>query len=170
MSSGAHSAPTLAERLVQGLRARGETVATCESLTAGLAAATIAEVPGASSVLRGGLITYATELKTVLADVPSELIEQHSVISPEVAGAMAAGARQACGADWGIGLTGVAGPSEQDGHPVGEVYVAIVGPTGHATPQVCRVADAGDCRAQIRAAAVETAFAQLIQLIQLIEN
>lgn len=120
----------LARRVVQELAARGQTVATCESLTAGLAAATLAEVPGASAVLRGGLITYATELKTQLAGVPAELIAQHGVVSAPVAQAMAQGARTRCGATWALALTGVAGPERQDGHPVGEVFIGLAGPDG----------------------------------------
>nr|WP_223845859.1 CinA family protein [Corynebacterium spheniscorum] len=116
--------------LLDGLAARGETLATCESLTAGMLAATIAGVPGASRVLRGGLVTYATELKSSLAHVDWEILEAHGVISAECARAMARGAREVCGADWAISLTGVAGPDRQDDHPVGEVHVGVAGPEG----------------------------------------
>lgn len=71
----------LAGRVVELLKSRGETLAFCESLTAGLASATIAEIPGASVVLKGGLVTYATELKVALAGVPQELIDAHGVVS-----------------------------------------------------------------------------------------
>lgn len=116
--------------LLEGLAQRGETLATCESLTAGMLAATIAGVPGASRVLRGGLVTYATELKSSLAHVDWEILEAHGVISAECARAMARGAREVCGADWAISLTGVAGPDRQDNHPVGEVHVGVAGPEG----------------------------------------
>ena len=119
----------LARLLVEMLKRRGETISTCESLTAGLASATIADIPGSSAVLRGGLITYATDLKTSLAGVSQELIDAHGVISPQCAGAMALGAAQRCDSSWALALTGVAGPSEQDGHPVGEVWIGIAGPT-----------------------------------------
>ncbi|AZA11616.1 CinA family protein [Corynebacterium gerontici] len=109
---------------------RGVTVATCESLTAGLLAATIAEVPGASAVLRGGLITYASNLKHSLAGVPEAVIEEHTVVSEAVARMMARGAQVRCGADYGFSLTGVAGPEPQDGHSVGTVWLGIAGPVG----------------------------------------
>lgn len=102
----------------------------CESLTAGLAAATIAEVPGASKVLRGGLVTYATELKCKLAGVPQEIVDVSGVVSAECAEAMARGARGACTSDWAVSLTGVAGPDRQEGHPVGEVFIGVAGPGG----------------------------------------
>lgn len=112
--------------LVDALRRRGLTVAFCESLTAGLAAATLADTPGASAVLRGGLITYATDLKYSLADVP----EGADPVAGDTAAAMARGARERCGADWGVALTGVAGPDPQGGHGVGEVWLGFAGPGG----------------------------------------
>ncbi|MCK7636840.1 nicotinamide-nucleotide amidohydrolase family protein [Corynebacterium sp. P7202] len=120
----------LAAEVVGALREEGMTVAFCESLTAGLAAAAVAGVPGASSVLRGGLVTYATDLKTTLAGVDGRVIAEHGVISGHCATAMAGGARDTCLADWGVALTGVAGPDPQDGHPVGEVWIGIAAPTG----------------------------------------
>lgn len=119
---------TLARELVAALRAKGQTVAFCESLTAGLASAMLADVPGASAVLRGGLVTYATDLKSELAGVPEKVLEEHGPVSEETAAAMALGARARCGADWAVALTGVAGPDPQDGHPVGEVWLGIAGP------------------------------------------
>ena len=107
--------------LVAALTARGETVAAAESLTAGLVCATLARVPGASAVLRGGLVVYATELKASLAGVSSELLAEHGAVHPEVAAQLAEGARDRCGATWGLGLTGVAGPSAQDGVAPGTV-------------------------------------------------
>ncbi|WP_080794558.1 CinA family protein [Corynebacterium pacaense] len=116
--------------LLAALKSREQTIAFCESLTAGLAAATLAGIPGASAVLRGGLVTYATDLKVSLAGVPQELIDTFGVVSPECAAAMAGGAREVCGTDWALGLTGVAGPDTQEGKPVGEVWIGIAGPGG----------------------------------------
>jgi nicotinamide-nucleotide amidase len=110
------SAVTLLDRL----KARGETVAVAESLTGGLLAATIVDVPGASAAFRGGLIVYATDLKATLAGVPLPLLDAHGPVDPSVAAALAAGARERCGADWGISTTGVAGPEPQAGQPVGD--------------------------------------------------
>lgn len=118
----------VAAHLVELLCERNQTVATCESLTAGLAAATIAGVPGASAVLRGGLVTYATDVKVHLAGVDPTTIETHGVISGYCALEMARGAQRRLDADWAVAFTGVAGPDRQDNHPVGEVWAAIVGP------------------------------------------
>lgn len=172
---------TLAERLVSVLRSAGQTVAFCESLTAGLATATLADVPGASAVLRGGLITYATDLKAELAGVPPQLLAEHGPVSEPVAAAMAAGARTACGSDWAVALTGVAGPEGQDGHPVGEVWLGIAGPgwparalraepPGRMRPVFCPAERKpvpvieGD-RPAIRRASVDAAFRALIELM-----
>lgn len=141
--------------LVAALKSRGWTVATAESLTAGLVAATIADVPGASAVLRGGLVVYATELKHSLADVPREVLARYGAVSAETARALAAGAARRCGASVGIGLTGVAGPDEQEGRPVGTVYVGVSVPG--RPPWAERLALAGD-RGRIRVEACTAAI------------
>lgn len=105
----------------------GRTVATAESLTAGLMAATLATVPGASSVLRGGVVAYATDLKVSMLGVPPSLLARGGVIQAPVAEAMAKGALERTAADFAIACTGVAGPDAQEGHPVGEVHVAVAG-------------------------------------------
>src|SRR5919201_5163572 len=111
------------EGLLDLLRRRGETVATAESLTAGMLCAALTDVPGASDVVRGGLVVYATALKHELAGVDAALLAEHGAVHPDVAGMLARGARQRCGADWGIGLTGAAGPDPQDGAAPGTVYL-----------------------------------------------
>ena len=85
-------------------------------------------VPGASAVLRGGVVAYATDVKGSVLGVPADLLEAHGAVHPAVAAAMAAGAARLLGAVWGVATTGVAGPAEQDGHPVGTVHVAVHGP------------------------------------------
>jgi nicotinamide-nucleotide amidase len=115
---------------VHRLVERRETVASAESLTGGLVAATIVEIPGVSSVYRGGLVVYATDLKHALAGVPEGLLADRGPVDPDVALSLAEGARRACGADWGLATTGVAGPDPQDGKPVGTVFVAVAGPPG----------------------------------------
>ena len=137
-------------RLHRRLLARGETVAAAESLTAGLFCATLATVPGASATLRGGVVVYATELKTALAGVPTGLLAAHGPVSPETAAALAEGVRERCAATWGIGLTGVAGPDPVDGHGPGRVYLGIS--DGRRT-DVVELDLPGD-RAAVRAAAV----------------
>jgi nicotinamide-nucleotide amidase len=112
------------------LKRRGETVATAESLTAGLVAAALTTVPGSSAVVRGGLVVYATALKASLAGVPAQLLAEHGAVHPEVASALAEGARRVCAADWGVGLTGVAGPDPQDGVSPGTVHFGIARSNG----------------------------------------
>ena len=121
---------------VQALKLRHETFATAESLTGGLVAATVVEIPGVSAVFRGGLVVYATDLKHALAGVDEQLLAERGPVDPDVARALAAGARERCGADWGLSTTGVAGPDPQDGKPVGLVYVAVAGPAGEAVREL----------------------------------
>jgi nicotinamide-nucleotide amidase len=121
---------------VRRLVERRETVATAESLTGGLVAATLVEIPGVSAVYRGGLVVYATDLKHALAGVPEDLLGSRGPVDPDVAAALAVGARERCGADWGLATTGVAGPEPQDGKPVGLVYVAVAGPPGVAVREL----------------------------------
>jgi nicotinamide-nucleotide amidase len=135
---------------VHSLVDRKETLATAESLTGGWVAATIVEIPGVSTVFRGGLVVYATELKHSLAGVPEDLLAERGPVDPDVALALAAGARERCAADWGLATTGVAGPEPQDGKPVGLVYVAVAGPPG-ATVRELRV---DGSRAEVRNASV----------------
>lgn len=112
------------------LRAAGATLATAESLTGGRLAAAVTAVPGASASYLGGFVTYATELKESLLGVPPELVEQYGVVSGECARAMATGCREATGASYGVATTGVAGPDQQEGKPVGTVFVGLSGPEG----------------------------------------
>jgi nicotinamide-nucleotide amidase len=118
----------LAAAAVHLLVERGETLAVAESLTGGLLAATIVDIAGVSAAFRGGLVVYATDLKASLAGVPPDLLDARGPVDPDVALALAAGARRRCGADWGLATTGVAGPQPQGGQPVGRVYVAVAGP------------------------------------------
>ena len=140
--------------VVAALRARGETVAAAESLTGGLLTAALTSVPGSSAVVRGGLVVYATDLKAVLACVDAELLAERGPVDPDVAVALAEGARLRCGATLGLGLTGVAGPDPQDGKPVGTVFVALSGPDG--TRLSSPVATGG--REEVRTVAVRAAL------------
>jgi len=126
--------PLLATTVVAALRGRSQTVATAESLTGGLVGATLTDVPGASAVYRGGLIVYATELKGDLARVSARTLAADGPIAASTAGQLARGAATVCGADWGLATTGVAGPEPQDGHPVGQVFVAVAGPRSVEVP------------------------------------
>ena len=136
--------------LVRALAERHETVSVAESLTGGLLAATLVEIPGVSAVFRGGLVVYATELKHTLAGVPQRLLDERGPVDPEVAVALAAGVRERCGSDWGLATTGVAGPEPQDGKPVGMVFIAVAGPRGARFRELSLAGS----RAEIRAASV----------------
>jgi PncC family amidohydrolase len=123
-----HLMVDLLTRVHLTLRAAGCTVATAESLTGGRLAVALTDVPGASETFLGGVVTYATELKHSVLDVPSEIIDTYGVVSAECARAMASGVRALSGATYGLATTGVAGPSDQEGKPPGTVFVAIAGP------------------------------------------
>lgn len=125
--------------LIARLAERGETVCAAESLTAGLFCATLATVPGASVALRGGAVTYATECKHLLADVPVDILEKFGPVAAVTAQHMAFGIRQRSKSDWGVSLTGVAGPTEQDGHPVGEVWCGIAAPSSKSAQDAVAV-------------------------------
>jgi nicotinamide-nucleotide amidase len=148
---------SLPAEVVDLLRGRGETVATAESLTAGMVTAALTSVAGSSAVVRGGLVVYATDLKHSLAGVDADLLAEHGAVHPEVARQLAEGARTRCGATWGLGLTGVAGPSAQDGVEPGTVHIGLSGP-GVLTTRLITV---GGDRHEVRVASVDTALALL---------
>lgn len=114
------------------LKTAGRTVAVAESATAGRVCSRIASVPGASAVLRGGAVVYATDTKGTIAGVDPDLLERYPAVSAEVTAALATAIRERFGADYGLATTGSAGPTPQDGVPVGQVYWALAGPDGQA--------------------------------------
>lgn len=160
-ADGERPAEGPAASIVHDLAERRETLATVESLTGGLLAATIVEVAGVSRVYRGGLVVYATELKSQLAGVPAELLAKRGPVDPEVAVALALGGRRRCAADWALATTGVAGPEPQAGKPVGLVYVAVAGPSG----SVVRRLELGGSRDLIRSATVVQALRLLAEQV-----
>lgn len=163
---GSQSPGSPAAAAVHLLHERGETVATVESLTGGLLSSTIVEIAGVSGVFQGGLVVYATELKSMLAGVPEELLAERGPVDPDVARALAEGGRQACAADWCMATTGVAGPEPQDGKPVGLVFVAVAGPTGTEVRQL----DLSGGRAAVRSAAVTGVLRLLTEQIHATEE
>jgi PncC family amidohydrolase len=114
----------LATQVITLLRSAGQTVAAAESLTGGLVMAGLTTVPGASYAVRGGVVSYATDLKAALLGVPRAMLDEHGAVYPGVAAAMADGVRQRLIATFGVATTGVAGPDPQDGQPVGTVHIA----------------------------------------------
>lgn len=111
------------------LRERSLTLATMESATGGLLASTITDVPGSSIYFRGGYVAYTGRMKMSLG-VSAELIEKHGTVSAEVAGDMARAARASLDADYGLAVTGVAGPDELEGAPPGTMHIAVHGGLG----------------------------------------
>jgi nicotinamide-nucleotide amidase len=120
---------TPASVLGRELIKRGLTLAAMESCTGGLLASLITDVPGSSATFRGGIVSYATDVKAEMS-VPQEILEEHGAVSVETARAMAQAARERLGASVGVGVTGVAGPDEQEGKPVGTVHIAVAADWG----------------------------------------
>jgi len=148
-------------RIGELLKEHGYTLAVLESCTGGLLGGAITEIPGSSEYFKGGAITYWPELK-IDAGVPAETIDRYGVVSEETAKAMAIAAREKFGADCGIGVTGVAGPEDQDGVKVGTVFISIAHPGG-ATVQEHRFPSR---RPLVRNRAVTAALLQLMRALQ----
>ena len=141
-------ASTSAAALVARLTAAGQTVAVAESLTGGLVAASLTDIAGASAVVRGGVIAYATDLKSQLLGVDGVILAQAGAVDPDVAEQMAAGVRALMGATYGLSTTGVAGPDQAEGKPVGTVFVAVVGPGTSTVRALSLSGSRGDIRGQ----------------------
>jgi nicotinamide-nucleotide amidase len=131
--------------------ASGTTLAVAESLTAGMVCAALAEVPGVSAVLRGGVVAYATDVKTALLGVDADLLDVEGPVHEDVAAQMAEGARRTLGADLGLATTGVAGPGAHGGVAAGTVVVAVA---DDRSREVRRLLLAGD-RVAVRHGAAE---------------
>ncbi len=152
------AAQQLPAQVVHRLRERRESVAVAESLTGGAVCAALVSVPGASTVLRGGVTAYATDLKARLLGVAEPLLAAYGPVHPEVALQMARGVRERLGAVWGAATTGVAGPGASDGHPAGTVVVAVAGPV----EEVLQLQLSGD-RSSVRGQSVEQVLALLLR-------
>ena len=150
---------TLLAQIAAALLARQQTLATAESCTGGLVGAALTGLAGSSAWYLGGVIAYANELKLRLLGVPPGVLAAHGAVSLETARAMAEGARAATGADFAVGITGIAGPTGGTPEkPVGLVYVGVAAPHGTAT---FKHRFSGS-RADVRRAAAETALRHLL--------
>lgn len=150
-----------AVQTVRALAAAGARVAVAESLTGGALGAAITSVPGASRVFLGGVIAYATPLKASLLGVSAHLLAEVGPVDGEVAQAMAAGVRRRLGADWGVALTGVAGPDPQSGKPPGTVWVGLSTEAGCSAAML----SLQGTRDQVRSDAVAAALRALRQAV-----
>lgn len=155
------------ERLLALLRARGLSLGVAESLTGGGLCSALVAIPGASDVLRGGVVSYATEIKQSVLGVDAALLERFGPVHPDVAVQMAEGVRRAMTvdavpADMGIATTGIAGPDSPDGQPVGTVHIGVSLGDGTVTR---KYRFAGD-RAKIREAAIVAAIEFASELLE----
>ncbi|GAA4423593.1 CinA family protein [Georgenia halophila] len=152
---------THVREVVEGLAARGGTLAVAESLTGGTLTALFVSVPGVSVVLRGGVVAYAKDLKSGVLGVDADLLQRRGAVHPEVARQMAAGAARLLGADHALATTGVAGPGPADGHAAGTVHVAALGPGGPSGTVAVRSLHLAGGRREVSAATVGVAVALL---------
>lgn len=123
---------TLASVVGKQLQERHQTLSVMESLTGGLLASTITDFQSSSKYFVGGIVAYSSELKAQMG-VPREILERYGAVSKETARAMAHAAREHFKTDFGIGVTGVAGPDKQEDKPVGTVHITVEGPLGVVT-------------------------------------
>ncbi|MCC3273141.1 nicotinamide-nucleotide amidohydrolase family protein [Arthrobacter zhangbolii] len=149
--------PGTAAAVLDAARAAGRTVATAESLTAGMLCAELGAVPGASAVLQGGVVAYQNGIKHSVLGVPAGLLAEAGSVDGRVAEHMASGARRVLGADIGVSTTGAAGPEAHDGKPVGTVFVGIATASGSSVREFHFSGD----RAAIRAATCRQALLML---------
>lgn len=153
-----------AERLIEAYRSVGWRIATAESCTGGLIAALLTEIPGSSSVVERGFITYSNEAKTELIGVPPELLAAHGAVSHPVADAMAQGALVRSRATVAVSVTGIAGPGGGTANkPVGLVFLALAQAATTSLAVERRYGDASRC--DIRLAALGDALSLLEQAL-----
>jgi nicotinamide-nucleotide amidase len=157
-SSAGEAARDLASQVLDLLRAGGQTVAVAESLTGGLVAAALTDVPGSSASFRGGVVAYATELKADLLGVDAVMLRRHGAVYPPVAAAMAQGVRARLGATYGVATTGVAGPDP----PTASRWAPHTSRSAWPTTQVVRTIGLTGDRHEIRRLTVEHALGLLL--------
>lgn len=146
------------------LREKGQTLAAAESCTGGLIAKRMTDLPGASGVFMGGVVSYTNFVKANVLGVPRVLLDEYGAVSEPVARAMAEGVRRITGADYGISVTGVAGPdSDERGNAVGTVFIGLAGPDG----TLCRLCRFGSLtRGSIREKSADAALAMLAEILR----
>lgn len=150
-----------ANDVIAALRDRGETLCTVESLTGGLLCASLTDVAGASAVVRGGVVAYTIDAKRDVVAVDPAILREHGAVSSETAVALADRILAIFGATWAVSTTGVAGPSTQEGKPVGTVFIALSGPRR----EVLELHLEGD-RYEIRRQTCEAAMGLLLRSLE----
>ncbi|MEE2521828.1 CinA family protein [Pseudarthrobacter sp. J75] len=155
----------VAAEVVRAALDAGVTVGTAESLTAGLVSASLADIPGASGMLQGGVVAYQNSVKADVLGVPEDLLERVGSVDGAVAAAMASGARKACGAGLGVSTTGVAGPETHDGKAVGTVFIGIAGEHGEKSFEYAFTGGRAAIRSQACQAALERLLAEIESLL-----
>jgi len=146
---------SLASVVVEELKKRQKSITAAESLTAGLFQATLADFSGVSAVFNGGFVTYSLEEKSKMLDISEQELKEHGVVSEFTARKMAEQARFKTQSDYGVSLTGVAGPDSIEGHPAGTVFIGLAHAKG---TEVIKANIAGRSRADVRHIAVMHAF------------
>ena len=146
---------SLASVVVEELKKRKKSITAAESLTAGLFQATIADFSGVSAIFNGGFVTYSLEEKSKMLDISEQELKEHGVVSEFTAKKMAEQARLKTQSDYGVSLTGVAGPDSLEGHPAGTVFIGLAHAKG---TEVIKANIAGRSRADVRQIAVMHAF------------
>ena len=146
---------SLASVVVEELKKRQKSITAAESLTAGLFQATLADFSGVSAIFNGGFVTYSLEEKSKMLDISEQELKEHGVVSEFTARKMAEQARLKTQSDYGISLTGVAGPDSLEGHPAGTVFIGLAHAKG---TEVIKANIAGRSRADVRHIAVMHAF------------
>lgn len=152
----------LEEKIVQKLIQKQKTLATAESCTGGLLASKITEISGSSNVFKGGLVTYSNEAKITFAKVPAKIIKKQGAVSEDIAIGLAQGTRKAHQSHFGIGITGIAGPSGgTKTKPVGLVFIAVC----NEVETICLKCQFKGARAQIRRQTVTQALKLLLEFL-----
>ena len=146
---------SLASVVVEELKKRRKSITAAESLTAGLFQATLADFSGVSAIFNGGFVTYSLEEKSKMLDISEQELKKHGVVSEFTAKKMAEQARLKTQSDYGVSLTGVAGPDSLEGHPAGTVFIGLAHAKG---TEVIKANIAGRSRADVRHIAVMHAF------------
>lgn len=150
--------------IVQRLNDADATVATAESLTGGRLSARLTDGAGSSAVFLGGVVTYATEAKIRVLDVPEALVEEHGVVSAACARTMAESARKVFEATYGLSTTGVAGPDTQEGKPVGTVFIGVAGPDGSKVHELSLEGERDEIQAETVSEALSALGAMMDQV------